>query len=48
MTLKTGLGVVQGHWKWRRSMLYDNPFVRHRECSSILWRWMISWPWNLG
>jgi len=20
MTLKTGLGVVQGHWKWRHSI----------------------------
>jgi len=20
VTLKTGLGVVQGHWKWRRSI----------------------------
>jgi len=32
VTWKTGLGIVQGHWKWRRSIL-----VRHCKYSSILY-----------
>jgi len=55
VTLKTGLGVVQGHWKWRRSIDH-NDFLLASYCkySSILYRfsviqrWIISWPWNLG
>ena len=55
VTLKTGLGVVQGHRKWRRSI--DHIWLsigRHCKYSSIwyrfwvIWHWMISWPWNLG
>ena len=52
-TLKSGLGVVQGHWKWRRS-IYDFLLVRYCKYSSIvyrfwvIWRRIMSWPWNLG
>ena len=51
VTLKSRLGVVQGHWKWRRSI--DNVrflLIRHCNYSTILyqfrviWRWIISWP----
>jgi len=31
VTLKTGLGVVQGHWKWRRSL----------DLFNFLWHWII-------
>jgi len=54
VTLKPGVGVVQDHWKWRRAIRYDFLLVRHHKYSSILyrfrviWRWIISWPWNLG
>jgi len=50
--LETGIRVVQGHWKWRRSIdnirLSIGPPCKY---SSILyrfwviWRW-ISWPWK--
>jgi len=52
--LKTGLGVVQSHSKWHRSIdLYDFLLVCHCKYSSIwyrfwvIWRWMILWPWNM-
>ena len=52
--LKTGLRVVQGHWKWRRSTDHIRlSVVRHCKYSSIwyrfwvIWRRVISWPWNL-
>ena len=37
VTLKTGLGVVQGHWKWRRSINHIRLtiLVRHCKYSSI-------------
>jgi len=42
--------------KWRRSIdhIYDFLLVRYCKYSSILyrfsviWRWIISWPWNVG
>ena len=44
LTLKTGLGVVQGHWKWRGSIdhiwystKYDILLVRYCNYSSILY-----------
>ena len=52
VTLKTWLVVVQGHWKWRRSIDHNATF--YRKYSSIcyrfwvIWRSVISWPWNLG
>jgi len=53
--LQNGLVVVQGHWKWRRSINHIRlSMVGHCKYSSILycfrviWRWVISWPWNLG
>jgi len=51
--LETGVGVVQGNCKWRRS-IDDFLLVRHCIYSFIwyrfwtTWRWKISWPWNLG
>ena len=57
VTLKTGLGVVQCHWKWRRSIdhmtFYWSAIVNIAlsgtvfELFQLIWRWMISWPWNL-
>jgi len=55
MTLKTKLGVVQGHWKCRSSIDHIR-FVLFRHCKScsilyrfwVVWRWLISWPWNLS
>jgi len=53
VSLKTGLGVVQGHLKRRRSIDHIL-LLRHYKYSSILcrfwviWRWIISLPWNLG
>ena len=51
MTLKTGLGVVQGHWKCRRSIDHIRlsigpPFYWYRFW--VIWRWVMTWPWNLG
>jgi len=57
VTLKTASRVVQGHWKWRRSIdhltIYNFLLVRHCKYSSswylfwAIWRWIISWPWNM-
>jgi len=51
VTLKTGLGVVQGHWKCRRSIDHIRlsigpPFYWYRFW--VIWRWVMTWPWNLG
>ena len=37
VTLKYGLGVIQGHWKWRRSIddVYDLLLVNRCKYSSI-------------
>jgi len=44
VTLKTVLGVVQGHWKWRHSI--DNVLlVRHCKYSFILYRFWVIWRW---
>jgi len=46
------LWVIQGHWKWHQST--DRVWFLSVCHSSILyhflviWRWIISWPWNLG
>jgi len=55
VTLKPVVDVVQGHWKWRRSIdhIYDFLLVRHCKHSPtlyhfwVIWRWIILWPWNL-
>jgi len=36
VTLKTGLGIVQGHWKWRHSI------DRIRVPISVSWRYLVS------
>jgi len=43
MTLKSRLRVTQGHWKW-------NHWVDHTKLiiSQIIWRWLLSWSWNVG
>jgi len=53
VTLKSGLRVVQGLWKWRHSI--DNNFLLVGQCKysfilyrlRVIWRW-ISWPRNSG
>jgi len=54
VALKTGLGVVQGHWKWRRSI--DHTIIMTFYCTYssiwyrfwVIWCWITLWPWNLG
>jgi len=50
-SLKSGFGIVQDHWKWRRSI--DHTWLSiggHCKYSSMLyhflviWCWIISWP----
>ena len=43
VTLKSKLMVTQGHWK-------RNHWIDHTRLSSsrVIWRWILSWPWNLG
>jgi len=43
MTLKCRLSVTQGHWKW-------NHWIDHTRLtiSRVIWRWILSWPWNVG
>jgi len=54
VTLKSGFGVVQGHWKRRRSI--DHVWLLVGLCHFeglpyiifiVVWRWIISWLWNL-
>jgi len=52
--LENQVRVVQGHWKWLRSIHHMRLSIDpHCKCSSILYhfwvicRWIISWPWNL-
>jgi len=55
MTLKTGLGIVQGRWKRRCSIDHIYDFILVCQCKysfimyrfRFIWRWIISWPWNL-
>ena len=43
MTLKSRLRVTQGHCK-------RNHWIDHTWLSSsrVIWRWILSWPWNVG
>ena len=43
VTLKSRLRVTQGHWK-------RNHWVDHTRLtiSRVIWRWILSWPWNVG
>jgi len=43
VTLKSRLRVTQGHWK-------RNHWVDHTRLtiSQVIWRWILSWPWNVG
>ena len=40
LDLETGVGVVQGHWKWRRSIdhirLFISPFLRYFMLKNIV------------
>jgi len=55
VTLKAGLGVVQGHWKM---VPFDRPYTTFYWSAIVsialtgtvwvIWRWIILWPWNLG
>jgi len=46
VTLKSGLGVVQGHWNWRR--LCDFLLVGHCNNSSILYHFRVFWRWTIS
>ena len=55
VTLKLGVAVVQGHWKWCHSVdrigLYWLAIVSIALSGAIfrvIWRWIISCPWNWG
>jgi len=54
MTLKLGVGVIQGHWKLHRLMDHIRLSVGLPLHSSMLyhfrviWPWIILWPWNMG
>jgi len=49
VTLNRGLvGVVQGQWKWRRSIDHDFLLVRHCTYSSILCRFWVIWRWKIS
>jgi len=43
VTLKSRLRVTQDHWK-------RNHWVDHTRLtiSRVIWRWILSWPWNVG
>jgi len=42
-TMKSGLRVTQCHRKW-------NHWIDHTRLtiSRVIWRWILSWPWNVG
>ena len=46
--LKLGVGVVQDHWKWSRSIDHTTVYLSTLYCFWVIWRWIILWPWNLG
>ena len=52
--LKPGVGVVQGHWKLRCSIGHIRLSIGPPcKCNTlyhfrVIWRWIISWPWNVG
>jgi len=43
VTLKCKPRVIQGHWK-------RNHWIDHTRLtiSRVIWRWILSWPWNVG
>jgi len=43
VTLKSRLTVEQGHWKW-------NHWIDHTRLTinQVIWRWILSWHWNVG
>jgi len=43
VTLKSWLRVTQGHWK--RNHWVDHTWLT---ISRVTWRWILSWPWNVG
>ena len=43
VTLKCRLMVTQGHWK--RNHWIDHTWLI---ISRVIWRWILSWPWNVG
>ena len=43
VTLKSKLRVTQGHWK--RNHWVD---ITRLTISRFIWRWILSWPWNVG
>jgi len=45
--LTMGLGVVQSHWKWRRSIdhIYDFLLVGHCKYSCMLYHFQVNWRW---
>jgi len=43
MTLKSRSRVTQGHWK--RNLWVDHTTLT---TSRVIWRWTLSWPWNVG
>ena len=58
--LEIWVWVVQGHWKWRGSidrvwLSIGPPLYIALSCTifdlfdiDVIWRWIISWPWNLA
>jgi len=43
VTLKSGLEVVQGHWKWRRSTDHIRLIGLHCSYSSVLHDFRVNW-----
>jgi len=43
VTLKSKLWVTEGRWKRHHSIDYIRLAI-----SRVIWRWIISWPWNVG
>ena len=43
VTLKSRLRITQGHWKRNHSVDHTRLTI-----SRVIWRWILSWPWNLG
>jgi len=43
MTLKSRSMVTQGHWKRKHWMDHTGLTIIR-----VIWRWILSWPWNVG
>ena len=43
LTSKPRLKVTQGDWKWNHCIDHTRLII-----SRVIWRWIISWHWNLG